>query len=181
MKRWIIGILAVVGIAAWLGTWPAPPISASRPAASAAESERSAGSVGSDPSQVTPTAPVAAAAPYPTPEGASYRPITPRPDPPDPQAKVALEAIALNLRNYGHRFGGNPVGSNAEITASLNGQNPVKAKYLPQEHTHLSPKGELLDEWGTPYFFHQQSAHETVIRSAGPDRKLNTVDDITAK
>ena len=115
------------------------------------------------------------------PEGASHRPFIPHPEPPDAPAKVALNAVALNVRNYGFRFGGNPTGSNAEITKALNGDNPAHAKYLPAEHTNISAQGELLDYWGTPYFFHQQSATETVIRSAGPDKKLYTVDDITAK
>lgn len=89
--------------------------------------------------------------------------------------------MALNLRHFGQRFGGNPVGTNAEIVKTLNGGNAKGVCYLPQESLRLNEQGELIDSWGTPYFFHQLSAHETEIRSAGPDRILWTGDDILAK
>ena len=37
--------------------------------------------------------------------------------------------------------------------------------------------GELVDDWDTPFFFHQLSGAETEVRSAGEDRKLWTFDD----
>ena len=181
MKRWTLASIALctllivgrMGYETWVPSAAAPavakaPIAAQTP---------SAPETPSSPAQATPPAQQQPTPPAPQPPKKVYLPS----DPPDPPAKVALDAIALNLRNFGHRFGGNPVGSNPEITKTLNGGNPAKARYLPPEHTNISPAGELLDHWGTPYFFHQQSAFETVIRSAGPDRKLHTVDDITAK
>lgn len=89
--------------------------------------------------------------------------------------------MALNLRHFGQRFGGNPVGTNAEIVNELNGGNPKRARYLPQENLRLNEKGELLDFYGTPYFFHQNSSTETEVRSAGADRQLWTADDIIVK
>ena len=38
--------------------------------------------------------------------------------------------------------------------------------------------GELCDRWGTPFFFHAESAARMEIRSAGPDRRLWTEDDV---
>jgi hypothetical protein len=189
MKRIVIFVsvaiaLIIVGRMAFSPSLPVPSGgSASVPTAPA--KDRPAQSIAPAPLPVQapaadPGKTPALASPAP-PEGASRRPFIPHPDPPDSPAKVALNAVALNLRNYGSRFGGNPTGSNPEITKTLNGDNPARAKYLPVEHTNISPEGELLDFWGTPYFFHQQSGTETVIRSAGPDRKLFTVDDITAK
>jgi len=96
-----------------------------------------------------------------------------------PQHQEA-EEIALNLRNFGQRFGGNPTGSNAEIVAALRGSNPARAIYLPQ-NARLNGNGELIDSWGTPYFFHSNSATDTEVRSAGPDMKLHTADDIITK
>jgi hypothetical protein len=90
------------------------------------------------------------------------------------------EEIALNLRNYGQRFGGNPTGTNAEIVAALRGANPARANYLPQ-NVRLNEKGEIVDPWGTPWFFHSNSATDTEIRSAGPDMRLHTPDDIVTK
>ena len=97
-----------------------------------------------------------------------------------PQQQEA-EAIALNLRHFGQRFGGNPTGTNAEIVKTLNGGNPQGVRYIPQENLRLNDRGELIDSWGTPYFFHQLSAQEMEIRSAGPDRNLWTQDDILSK
>ena len=96
-------------------------------------------------------------------------------------ARIEAEAIALNLRHFGQRFGGNPVGSNAEIVKTLNGGNPQGVRYLPQEYLRLNSAAELLDSFGTPYFFHQNSATEMEIRSAGPDKVMWTPDDIVAK
>ena len=91
-----------------------------------------------------------------------------------------MEEVALQLRNFGQRFGGNPTGSNAEIATALNGGNEKRAIYLPQ-NAQLNGNGELLDPWGTPYFFHSNSATETEVRSAGPDKILHTRDDLTTK
>lgn len=92
-----------------------------------------------------------------------------------------LEEIALNLRNFGARFGGNPTGTNAEIVKTLNGGNPGGVRSLPDTLLRLNGQGELVDPWGTPYFFHQLSAQQTEIRSAGPDKTLWTQDDILSK
>jgi hypothetical protein len=91
------------------------------------------------------------------------------------------EEIALNIRNFSQRFGGNPVGSNAEIVQALRGGNPGKANYLPQSAMRLNGNGEMIDKWGRPYFFHANSATEMEVRSAGPDGRLFTPDDIVTK
>lgn len=103
------------------------------------------------------------------------------PLPPDHPARAEADDVARNLRHFGQRFGGNPVGTNAEIVRHLNGGNPHGVRYLPQETLRLNEAGELVDSWGTPYFFHQLSARNTEIRSAGPDRTLWTGDDILAR
>jgi hypothetical protein len=103
------------------------------------------------------------------------------PLPRDDPAKEEAEFIALNIRQFRLRFGGNPVGTNAEIVKELDGGNAKSAKYLPQELKRLNDQGELIDSWGTPYFFHQLSAEEMETRSAGPDKELWTPDDVVSK
>jgi hypothetical protein len=103
------------------------------------------------------------------------------PLPRDDPAKEEAESIALNIRQYRLRFGGNPVGTNADIVKELDGGNPKTARYLPSELKRLNEQGELIDSWGTPYFFHQLSAEEMETRSAGPDRELWTTDDVVSK
>ena len=95
---------------------------------------------------------------------------------------IALENMRTVFRQYALRFGGNPVGNNREITAALNGQNPRQVVFLnPDDGLPINPRGELVDNWGTPYFFHQLSGSEMEIHSAGPDRKMWTADDLVAK
>ena len=65
---------------------------------------------------------------------------------------------------------------------ALNGDNPKQANFLNAEAgMRVNGQGELVDSWGTPYFFHQVSGTETEIRSAGPDRKMWTEDDLVSK
>jgi len=72
---------------------------------------------------------------------------------------------------------GNPVGTNAEITAILTGANRLRLAFLHPRHPALNAAGELCDRWGTPFFFHAESATRMEIRSAGPDKKMWTADD----
>ncbi|HXU77508.1 MAG TPA: hypothetical protein VN794_13130 [Methylomirabilota bacterium] len=101
---------------------------------------------------------------------------------PDLPPETVLENTRSAIRDYGSMFGGNPVGTNPEITAALNGKNPKQAKFLRAESgMRINGSGELVDPWGTPLFFHQLSGAETEIHSAGPDKKMWTEDDIVIK
>jgi hypothetical protein len=71
-----------------------------------------------------------------------------------------------------------PVGENAEITAALMGKNKLDFAFVPKDSPALNAKGELCDRWGTPFFFHQLAGDSMEIRSAGPDKKLWTADDV---
>jgi len=95
---------------------------------------------------------------------------------------LVLENMRSMFRNYSSRFGGNPVGNNLEITSVLNGANPAQAVFLnPEDGLRISDRGELVDHWNTPYFFHQLSRTEMEIHSAGPDRRMWTSDDLVIK
>jgi hypothetical protein len=85
------------------------------------------------------------------------------------------------LRDFRTRMGENPVGSNAEIMRAVMGGNPAGATLGPPTGQSLNADGELLDRWGTPYFFHQLSKDSMEIRSAGPDHTLWTADDLVSK
>jgi hypothetical protein len=73
---------------------------------------------------------------------------------------------------------GNPVGTNAEITSALIGRNRLRLSLIPADHPAINNAGELCDRWGTPFFFHAESATRMEIRSAGPDRKMWNDDDV---
>src|SRR6266446_4313871 len=119
----------------------------------------------------------AAALPQPTPF------LLGSPDTPPPMdPATVLSNVRIVINQYGSMFGGNPVGSNPEITKALNGGNPKEVKFLNAESgLRINGRGELVDYWGTPFFFHQLSGTEMEIRSAGPDEKLWTADDLVTK
>jgi hypothetical protein len=103
-----------------------------------------------------------------------------------PIEKLPPETVLQNVRRavhqYGQMFGGDPVGTNPEITAALQGNNPKKINFLAgQDGMRVNDKGELVDVWGTPYFFHQISGSEMEIHSAGPDRQMWTSDDLVTR
>jgi len=82
------------------------------------------------------------------------------------------------IRGFRDALGENPIGTNAEIMASVLGDNAKQARLATPEGQRLNEKGELTDRWGTPYFFHQLSKTQMEIRSAGPDRVMWTADDM---
>jgi hypothetical protein len=92
--------------------------------------------------------------------------------------EIEASKVTLMLRDYRTRMGENPVGTNAEIMKAVMGGNPKGATFGPPEGQALNGNGELVDRWGTPYFFHQLSAKSMEIRSAGPDRQMYTEDDV---
>jgi len=105
---------------------------------------------------------------------------------PEPLPGLTPAAVLRNMRsvvrNYSAQFGGNPFGNNREITAKLNGGNTKQVVFLKEEDgMQINERGELIDNWGTPFFFHQISGTEMEIRSAGPDRKMWTSDDLVLK
>jgi hypothetical protein len=124
-------------------------------------------------------------------------PIQPPPRGPAPQAgelvpdqapleqvgpETALQIVQRAVRQYGEMFGGNPVGTNPEITGQLSGNNPKNINFIkPQPGMSINAEGELVDAWGTPYFFHQISGSEMEIHSAGPDKVMWTSDDLVVK
>ncbi len=111
----------------------------------------------------------------------SYPPSTPPPRKAvdsDPEIAADFDKVSLMLRDYRTLAGENPVGTNAEIMKSIMGGNPKGAQLGPPEGLTLNENGELIDRWGTPFFFHQLSKDLMEIHSAGPDRRLWNEDDL---
>ena len=97
----------------------------------------------------------------------------------DLQALGEMGNVCRLLRDYQFRLGEFPIGSNQEITAALMGANASKIRFLERGELALNDRLELVDHWGRPYFFHQESAQKMELRSAGPDREMWTTDDLT--
>lgn len=94
------------------------------------------------------------------------------------QADLRLLADLLETFRSNFLQTGNPVGTNAEITAALSGKNKLRLSLIPADHPAINARGELCDRWGTPFFFHAEDAKQMEIRSAGPDRKMWNEDDV---
>jgi len=95
------------------------------------------------------------------------------------EPKIVMENMRRAVHDFGSMFGGNPVGINSEITAQLSGNNPKHINFInPEAGMRINSNGELIDPWGTPYFFHQLSGTDMEIHSAGPDRIMWTADDL---
>ena len=50
---------------------------------------------------------------------------------------------------------------------------------LDANHPRINQDGEIVDSWGTPYYFHSETSVDISIQSAGPDLIQYTRDDIT--
>jgi hypothetical protein len=96
----------------------------------------------------------------------------------DIHADLRLVAGIFDAFRSNFPHAGNPIGNNAEITAVLTGNNPLHVAFIPPDHPAINARGELCDRWGRPFFFHQLSGTRMEIRSAGPDQKFWTADDV---
>jgi len=200
MKRLIGALIAavLVGILAWVKIAQKPEqVSALEPEVAPASTEQPV-------ALAAPVAPSETDPPEPAPDKTIPEPPSPVLPKPKPVSLAAVEEVPLQLegqeptvelppvtvlenmrttlRQYSLRFGENPVGDNAEITAALTGKNPKHVTFLnPEDGLRLNDKGQLVDNWNTPYFFHQLSSTVMEIHSAGPDRRMWTADDLVLK
>jgi hypothetical protein len=89
-----------------------------------------------------------------------------------------LEVIEHFLEIYRKATGGNPVGLNEDITDVLTGGGDPRRPRLYPPNNRAVRNGQLVDRWGTPYWFHPNNATQMEIRSAGADKQMFTTDDI---
>ena len=96
---------------------------------------------------------------------------------PESAPEEDLEIVQSFLQIYSKAQGGNPTGDNSDITSAMTGTNGHRGRVFPRNHPSIR-EGQMVDRWGTPYWFHPNSGHSMEIRSAGPDRQLFTQDDL---
>jgi hypothetical protein len=71
-----------------------------------------------------------------------------------------------------------PLSANEDWADLFRGRNAAREEFISARHIALNPQGQLVDRWGTPLFFHALGGGRYEIRSAGPDKKLWTSDDL---
>jgi type IV secretory pathway VirB10-like protein len=192
-----IGAAALAAVIVMLVALPGKKDPAPQEAIKEPETKKASATVEPKPAQPAaptvqpPPAPTVAVAPV-APASAPQIPAAPPQDsdapPPAPEKPPTpadqentlrvLDNVQFALRDYRTALGGNPVGTNAEITSSLLGNNLKQVKIPLPDGSTINGAGEMCDPWGTPLFFHQQSGTKMEIRSAGPDRKMHTPDDV---
>ncbi|MDQ8197244.1 hypothetical protein QEH56_03750 [Pelagicoccus enzymogenes] len=97
----------------------------------------------------------------------------------EPQTDIRIiEHLFGQVRTVFHEL---PSGDHQEIVAFLRGKNPRAIEYLPADDPNLNDEGEIVDRWGTPFFFHALSRHRIEVRSAGPDQIHWSGDDIVSE
>ena len=92
--------------------------------------------------------------------------------------RSALEDIVTNYLQSARDPIRLPLGTNEEITRALMDRDALGESAIPASHPAII-SGHLVDRWGSPWFFHQLSGDVIEVRSAGPDRRLFTTDDVT--
>lgn len=99
------------------------------------------------------------------------------------QMKCWLELVSLGtaLEAYQSKYLIFPEGSAVEIVKALLGDNPEKIKFLDVRASDLSPAGEFLDPWKTPFTINFSPTKSFVLSSAGKDNIWGNKDDIIFK
>jgi len=96
-----------------------------------------------------------------------------------PESK-AIEHLHIVLNQIRAVYGGEypTTDGNIEMANALLGKNKRALAFFPQAHPRLNSDGELIDKYGSAYYFHFHSAKNLYIRSYGPDKEPYTEDDI---
>jgi hypothetical protein len=87
--------------------------------------------------------------------------------------------LRLYLRAM-HQRQGFPIGNDSDLVRVLTGHNPMHLVILPSDHPAVRADGRLCDRWGTPIWVHPRGNNAFEIRSAGPDLRMFTSDDLVA-
>lgn len=93
-----------------------------------------------------------------------------------------LAALGELVNGYLHAGLGDSrraIGFNEDLISALTDRAALGDAALPADHPAIH-EGRLLDRWGTPWQVHPLAAERIQLRSAGPDRRLYTADDLVA-
>lgn len=71
------------------------------------------------------------------------------------------------------------IGFNEDLVPALTDVAALGEAALPTDHPAIRD-GRLIDRWGTPWQVHPLAGDLIQLRSAGPDRRLYTADDLVA-
>jgi len=88
--------------------------------------------------------------------------------------QITVSEYRLLVKNHADL----PYGNNQELMSYLLGKNNHLTAFIPRDHPMINKNGEIIDRWGTPLHIHPLSSKRIELRSAGPDKKMWTADDV---
>lgn len=103
------------------------------------------------------------------------------PDQPPRDDMVAMARTISNFLVIDKQAASRPLSANEEWSAALRGLRPGTEPWFSDRPPVFDPQHRLIDRWGTPLIFHALGGKQWEIRSAGPDRKPWTEDDLVEK
>lgn len=177
MKRLALaGLLLLATAALWWFTRPHPPTS---PTATTTESSPHTAPAPGVTVTLTPSAPPVTAPGKAAPLiGENILREYAKPSLPPENDLTLVSRLMENFQLLVKSAADRPLSANEDWAAALRGHNPARERFLPDPHAALNTNGQLVDRWGTPLFFHALGGRRYELRSAGPDRKLWTDDDL---
>lgn len=90
---------------------------------------------------------------------------------------AALADLTTSYLQSGPGGSRRAIGFNEDLAAALTDGDALGESALPAAHPALRD-GRLIDRWGTPWQVHPLAEASLQLRSAGPDRRLYTADDL---
>lgn len=100
------------------------------------------------------------------------KPKTEGEQPPSDLVKLMNGLVAYHIT-----FGRLPQGNGPAVFKALVGENKRREVFIQWNPAFIGPDGSFLDQWGSPYSISFPDAESVEVRSAGPDKVLNTADD----
>ena len=90
---------------------------------------------------------------------------------------AALRDLVAGYLQSGLGAARRTIGFNEDLIPALTDPAALGEAALPADHPAIRD-GRLLDRWGTPWQVHPLAGDLIQLRSAGPDRRLYTADDL---
>jgi len=94
------------------------------------------------------------------------------------KTETDIAQLQRALANYFREYNTLPAGNSDAAMKSLTGDNPRKFVFFAFSAARAGTDGAFLDEWKTAFRITFPKPATAEVRSAGPDRKFGTRDDV---
>ena len=84
---------------------------------------------------------------------------------------VGATTLLVALKEYREHMGQYPTGDSRAVSQALQGANPQGIQFIDFPPKGMSPDGDVLDPWGTPYEFY--FGERPLVRSAGKNKRFD--------